>query len=147
MGDDFRLHHVGYVVGEIAGAAAVYAGRYGYVAATPVIHDPLQTALVQFFRLPGDGAYLEFVAADGERGKLTGEARRRGALNHLCYTVRDMESAIERLRETRMVLISEPKVGAAFGGRRICWLMGEDQVPVELVERRGEEDLCEPGPG
>ncbi len=66
--------------------AATYVGRYGYALATPVIHDPLQTAFVQFLRLAGDRTYLELAAPDGPESKLT-TAAKRGGLNHLCYTV------------------------------------------------------------
>jgi methylmalonyl-CoA/ethylmalonyl-CoA epimerase len=44
-----------------------------------------------------------------------------------------------------MRLISEPKPGLAFAGRRICWLLGDDRLPIELVERRDEADPCQPG--
>ena len=139
-----HLHHVGYVVKLIDSIAATYAGRYGYDISTPVIHDPLQTAFVQFLRLPGDGTYLEFVAPDGPESKLTNAAK-RGGLNHLCYTAGPIEDAIAQLEATGMRLISEPKPAVAFGGRRISWLVGEDPLPIELVERRSEGDLCLPG--
>jgi methylmalonyl-CoA/ethylmalonyl-CoA epimerase len=56
-----------------------------------------------------------------------------------------MEEAIEALEATAMKLIVEPRPGVAFGGRRICWLLGQDPLPIELVERRDEEDGCVPG--
>ena len=139
-----HLHHVGYAVKLIDSIAATYASRYGYDISTPVIHDPLQTAFVQFLKLPGDRAYLEFVSPDGPESKLTNAAK-RGGLNHLCYTAGPLEAATARLEATGMRLISEPKPGVAFGGRRICWLLGEDPLPIELVERRNEDDLCLPG--
>src|ERR1700678_468733 len=134
-----HLHHVGYAVKLIDSIAATYASRYGYDISTPVIHDPLQTAFVQFLKLPGDRAYLEFVSPDGPESKLTNAAK-RGGLNHLCYTAGPLEAATARLEATGMRLISEPKPGVAFGGRRICWLLGEDPLPIELVERRNEDD-------
>ncbi len=139
-----RLHHVGHATKSIETICASYVQRYGYEICTPVIHDPLQTALVQFLRLPGDQTYLEFVAPDGSESILTG-ATNRGGLNHLCYTCGPLEPAIESLEATQMRLISEPKVAVAFGGRRICWLVGLDRIPIELVERRHENDLCIPG--
>jgi methylmalonyl-CoA/ethylmalonyl-CoA epimerase len=147
MGDTLglHLHHVGYAVSSIDAIAETYVARYGYRRATGVIHDPLQTAFVQFLRLAGDGAYLEFVAPDGPQSKLTNAVRKGGGLNHLCYTCGPLEDAIARLEESGMRLISEPKPGVAFAGRRICWLLGEDPLPIELVERRHEGDLCEPG--
>jgi len=132
-----NLHHVGYAVAEIEPAAAIYFKRFGYQACTPVIHDPLQTAYVQFFRLPGDQTYLEFVAPDGPNSKLSNAVANRIALNHLCFAVDDIEEATESLRKTGMVVVSKPVPAVAFGGRRISWLLGRDCVPIELVERSG----------
>ncbi len=144
-GVGLSLHHVGYAVKVIDPVAQAYVARYGYLLETGVIHDPLQTAYVQFLRLAGDRAYLEFVAPDGPESKLASAVKRGGGLNHLCYTCGPMEEAIARLEEQEMRLIAEPKPGVAFGGRRICWLLGDDPLPVELVERRGDGDLCVPG--
>jgi methylmalonyl-CoA/ethylmalonyl-CoA epimerase len=138
-----HLHHVGYVVKSIDPIAQTYVDRYGYELSTPVIHDPLQTAFVQFLKLAGDQTYLEFVSPDSPESKLF-SASKRGGLNHLCFTTGNLEKAIAQLEESDMRLISEPKPGRAFGGRRICWLVGEDPLPIELVERFSDNDLCFP---
>ncbi len=140
-----RLHHVGYAVKVIEPIAQSYMERYGYHLSTEVIHDPLQTAFVQFLRLQGDRTYLEFVAPDGPESKLITAAKRGGGLNHLCYTCGPLEGVIGGLEEQGMKLISEPKPAVAFQGRRICWLVGDDPLPIELVERRDDLDVCEPG--
>jgi methylmalonyl-CoA/ethylmalonyl-CoA epimerase len=140
----FHLHHVGYATKTIGDIAASYVSRYGYILATPVIHDPLQTAFVQFLKLAGDRAYLELVAPDGAGSRLANAAK-RGGLNHLCYTAGSLEAAITQLEDTGTRLISEPKPGVAFGGRRVCWLCGEDPLPIELVERTDDDDPCLPG--
>jgi methylmalonyl-CoA/ethylmalonyl-CoA epimerase len=139
-----NLHHVGYAVRTIDPVAAKYVNRYGYELSTPVIHDPLQTAFVQFLRLPGDRTYLEFVAPDGPESKLT-NASRRGGLNHLCFVTVRLEETIAQLEKSGVRLVSEPRPGVAFGGRRICWMSGDDPLPIELVERRDNDDLCLPG--
>jgi methylmalonyl-CoA/ethylmalonyl-CoA epimerase len=140
-----RLHHVGYATKVIEPLAEVYVQRYGYEESTPVIHDPVQTAFVQFLRLRADQSYLEFVAPDGPDSKLTSAAKRGGGLNHLCYSSGPLEQTIAELEQSGMRLISEPKAAVAFAGRRICWLIGEDPLPIELVERRDDDDLCVPG--
>jgi methylmalonyl-CoA/ethylmalonyl-CoA epimerase len=56
-----------------------------------------------------------------------------------------LEAVIVQLEAEGMRLISEPKPGLAFAERRICWLIGDDMIPIELVERRSHEDVCEPG--
>jgi methylmalonyl-CoA/ethylmalonyl-CoA epimerase len=140
-----RLHHVGHAVQELGPAVELYGRRLGYRAATAAIHDPGQTALVQFLALEGDAVYLELVAPDGPASRLANAVRRGGGLNHLCYTCGPMEEAIEALEATAMKLIAEPRPGLAFAGRRICWLLGQDPLPIELVERRADDDLCVPG--
>jgi methylmalonyl-CoA/ethylmalonyl-CoA epimerase len=145
MQPGLRLHHVGYAVKAIEFIAAEYVARFGYEVSSPVIHDPKQTAFVQFLRLPGDAAYLEFVAPDGPDSKLANAAGKGRGLNHLCYSSGPLEATIAHLEETGMRLISEPTPGVAFAGRRICWLLGADPVPIELVERRDDSDDCAPG--
>ena len=139
-----NLHHVGYAVRMIDPIAANYVRRYGYNLSTAVLHDPLHTAFVQFLKLAGDRTYLELVAPDGPESKLINAAK-RGGLNHLCYAAGPLETVIAQLEESGMQLISEPKPGVAFSGRRVCWMMGEDPLPIELVERRDDDDLCLPG--
>ena len=139
------LHHVGYAVKAIVPAAEMYVRSLGYEIMTEIIHDPLQTALVQFLRLQGDAAYLELVAPDGPESKLSRTVQRRGGLHHLCYACGPLEPAVNHLSQNGMLLFSDPKPAVAFAGRRICWLMGEDGLLIELVERRDEADRCIPG--
>ena len=145
MSPKLQLHHVGYFVKEIPPAAEAQVARFGYQVITPVIHDPIQTAHVQFLRLPGDQTYLEFVAPDGAQSKLHGAHKRPGVLNHLCYTAPTLEDTVAYLEEQGMRLISELSPAVAFHQRRICWLLGGDNVPIELVERGSDADLCFPG--
>ncbi len=141
-----RLHHVGYAVPSIEPAAESFRLRFGYRLASALIHDPLQTAYVQFLQLAGERTYLELVSPDGLSSKLTSAIQRGGGLNHLCYSVSALEEAIDHLEAQGMKLISDPQAGAAFDHRRICWLLGEERMPTELVERRSEDDPCYPGP-
>jgi methylmalonyl-CoA/ethylmalonyl-CoA epimerase len=135
------LHHVGYATAEIEPIARLYVERYGYQIVTPIIHDPTQTALVQFLRLAGDSTYLEFVAPDGPGSKLASTALKGSVLNHLCYAVDDIEAATTHLHESGMLILTMPVAAVAFNGRRISWLMGRDRLPVELVERGGPGEL------
>ena len=140
-----RLHHLGYVAKAIEPVAEMYRRRFGYQPATPILHDPAQTAFVQFFTRPGEPVLLEFVAPDGPESRLANASARRGGLHHLCYTCASLADSIAALEATGMRLVFAPRPAVAFGGREVCWLMGEDPVPIELVARRHEDDLCAPG--
>jgi methylmalonyl-CoA/ethylmalonyl-CoA epimerase len=133
------LHHVGYAVAHLEPATKQYAERFGYEVMSPVIHDPHQTALVQFLRLAGDSTYLEFVSPDGPQSKLMRAVQKGGGLNHLCYSTADLEASLAELHASGMLIIGEPAPAVAFGGRRIAWLIGEDRLPIELVEAIGDE--------
>lgn len=140
-----RLHHIGHAVPDVQAAAAGYRTRFGYRIATRPIHDPLQTAVVQFLQLPPDKVYLELVAPDSPSSRLAAVVNRGGGLHHLCFSSVQLEKSIEALSATGMRLIADPVPAIAFGGRRICWLLGSDRSLVELVEASSSLDLCVPG--
>ncbi len=138
---DMRLHHIGILVHSIPDAVSAYARRYAYEVRSPVIHDPVQTAYVQFLALPGDSSYLEFISPDRPNSKLTNALNKGGGLNHICYSTDAIESACEELRAQGMFLIQPPVHAVAFPGRRIAWLMGRDRALIELVERSADGSL------
>ena len=136
----FSIHHIGLAVADIETARQVYVDRFGYEVCSPIIHDPVQTAYVQFLRLPNDGVYLEFIAPDSPQSKLSAFVKKGGGLNHVCYAVEDIESAVLDLRNQDMMALCDPVPAVAFPGRRIAWMMGMDMQPVELVERGAGSD-------
>jgi len=136
-----NLHHIGIAVEDIARATASYVRTLGCVVWSDIVHDPVQTAYVQFLKLPGDAVYLEFVSPDGARSKLRNALRKGGGLNHLCYATGDIEAACEALRRRGLFLLQPPVPAVVFKGRRIAWLMGGDRVPLELVETGPPEEL------
>jgi methylmalonyl-CoA/ethylmalonyl-CoA epimerase len=137
----FKLHHVGILVKDIAQASAEYVSRFGYQIKSDIIHDPVQTAYVQFLQLAGDSSYLEFVAPDGRESKLTNALKKGGGVNHVCYATDDILLACRQLEESGMFVIQAPLLAVAFPGRRIAWLMGNDKALTELVEQSPEGRL------
>jgi methylmalonyl-CoA/ethylmalonyl-CoA epimerase len=135
-----NLHHSGLLVKDVRQAAARYV-EMGYELKSPVVHDTVQTAYVQFLRLPGDQTYLELVSPDRADSKLSNALEKGGGLNHLCYSAVDIDAACEFLRTTGFFLISAPVAAVAFGGRRVAWFRGPDRLLVELVERGREDEL------
>lgn len=133
-----ELHHVGVVVKDVAESCALYVRRFGYEVKTEIIHEPTQTAHVQFLRLPGDKTYLELVAPDGPNSRLVGALEKGGGLNHVCYAVDDIDAMCQTLRGEGLFLVHAPVPAVSFKGRRIAWLMGKDRLLVELVERGPE---------
>jgi methylmalonyl-CoA/ethylmalonyl-CoA epimerase len=140
-GMDLQLHHVGVVVRSLDAYRGFYTDVLRHEQLSGVIHDPVQTAYVQFFSVPGSGHYLELVAPDGEESKLSAASRKGTPLNHLCYSCGDICRTVSFLADSRCFLIQEPVPAVAFGGRRIAWLMSPDRLLIELVERGPEGSL------
>lgn len=129
-----KLHHVGFLVRNIDSAVTQFTQLLGYTVESPLIEDPVQTAFVQFLRQPGAGHWLELICPNSEHSKLSNSLRKGGGLNHLCYEVDDIEAAYTSLHQRGLVLLAAPTPAVAFPSRRIAWLMGKDNLLVELVE-------------
>jgi methylmalonyl-CoA/ethylmalonyl-CoA epimerase len=135
MSTDLQFHHVGMLVDLIEKHSALYVERFGYELKSEIIHDPKQTAYVQFLAFPGQNVYLELVAPDAPNSFLSNALQKGGGLNHVCYSTVDIDAACERLRSQKMLLLRPPTEAVAFDQRRIAWLKGRDNLLVELVER------------
>jgi methylmalonyl-CoA/ethylmalonyl-CoA epimerase len=132
---DLRLHHIGVVVPRIEEFHTFYVDVLQYKQCTSVIHDPVQTAFIQFFEIPGSDHYLELVAPDSETSKLQKAARKRQSLNHLCYSCENIVRSVALLKESGCLVIQNPVAAVAFDGRLIAWLMTTHGLLLEIVER------------
>jgi len=138
---DLRLHHIGLVVRGIEEFRPFYINVLQYRERTPVIHDPVQTAFVQFFSIPGADHYLELVAPDSESSKLRQASQKGKKLNHLCYSCENIARMISFMRDSGCFVIQKPVPAVAFDGRLIAWLMTPDGLLTEVVERGPEGTL------
>ena len=138
---NLRLHHIGLVVRAIEEFRAFYVDVLQYVQRTPVIHDPIQTAFVQFFSIPGSDHYIELVAPDSDTSKLQKASRKGMPLNHLCYSCEKIAHMVSFLKESGCIVIQDPVPAVAFDGRLIAWLMAPDGLLIEIVERGPEGSL------
>ncbi len=129
-----KLHHVGHLVKDIKAASRSLTQEYGYEIESKVIEDQVQTAFVQFLRLPKSSSWLELVSPNGENSKLSAALKRGGGLHHLCYEVENIDQACTELRNRKLALLSKPVPAVAFGGRRIAWLIDSTRLLTELVE-------------
>lgn len=138
---ELRLHHIGIVVADIAAEVERYISSFGYELRSSIIHDPVQTAFVQFVSLPSESVYLEFVSPDGPDSKLSNALNKGGGINHLCYSTPRIADSVQQLWQTGMFVLQDPIPAVAFRGRKIAWLLGSDSVPIELVERGPDHEL------
>jgi methylmalonyl-CoA/ethylmalonyl-CoA epimerase len=137
-----KLHHVGYVVNDIEKAAAGFAGSVGAHWDGKIVADPLQGARVSFLTTSPEDAQIELVEPDSAGAPTARFLRERGeGMHHLCYEVRDLTATLQAMRAAGSLLAKPPKPAAAFGGRRIAWLLTPEKLLLELLETEANKSV------
>ena len=130
-----KFHHVGYATDSIERYLADYMQPlFQPVAVSDVVADPIQKVAVCFATMEG-GTVIELVEPLGEDSPVhavIGSAR--GGVYHLCYEVQDLDAEIRRFRQKRCLPLGRPVPAAAFGNRRIVFLMTPQKDLIELLE-------------
>jgi methylmalonyl-CoA/ethylmalonyl-CoA epimerase len=136
MASTLRLHHMGFVVADIATAMPAFARSMAAEWDGQIFEDPLQRAKVAFMTTrPGD-AQIELVQPVGESSPVQRFLQQGGGMHHLCYEVADLEAELAALRSRGAAIASRPKPAVAFGGRRIAWVITSEKFLVELLEAK-----------
>jgi methylmalonyl-CoA/ethylmalonyl-CoA epimerase len=132
----FRLHHVGFVVADIAACVEGFAAALQATWNGEVIVDPLQRVKATFLTVSSEQALIELVEPVGEDSPVRAFlAERSGGMHHLCYEVPDAEVELRRIRSCRGLIVSRPKPAIAFGGRRIAWALTREKMLLEFLEK------------
>ncbi|MBL0159450.1 MAG: VOC family protein [Bryobacterales bacterium] len=137
-----RLHHVGYIVDDVAKALPHWVESLEARWVSEIFHDPLQKVNVVFLQPAEEGVQVELVAPAGAGSPVAPFLAKGGGLHHLCYEVDLLEPQIETMKRRKAVVIRPPKPAVAFGGRRIAWMVTRERLVVEYVERRLPESAA-----
>ena len=120
-----RLNHVAIVVPDLAQAAAQYRDLLGAKVSAPADLREHGVTTV-FVELPN--TKIELLHPLGEASPIGGflESNPSGGLHHVCYEVRDIRSARDRLKESgaRVLGSGEPAPGAH--GKPVIFLHPKD---------------------
>ncbi|MDT7934980.1 MAG: VOC family protein [Sphingomonadaceae bacterium] len=143
--DHLRFHHIGYAVANIAAAKRelldpLFAPEW---LGEPIA-DPIQRVRVCFGRLPG-GPLIELVEPLGPDSPVSHIIeRRRGGLYHTCFETSALDVAIAAFRKRRCLPVTRPAPAAAFGGRRIVFVLSPAGDLFELLEAPSPPGLVAP---
>lgn len=130
----FSFHHVGVAVQDLAEASSIFKASFGYELTSGPFDDPIQKVCVCFLsRGPGD-TVLELVAPLGPNSPIDRILKKGGGTYHVCYSVPDINAAIEHLTQQGSMLVSGPAPAVAFAMRHIAWLMTDVGMLVELMQ-------------
>ncbi len=120
-----RLNHVAIAVPDLQAAAELYRGTFGAHVSAPE-DQPEHGVRVVFIALPN--TKIELLQPLGDNSPIAGFLARHpaGGMHHLCYEVRDIIAARDRLRSrgARVLGAGEPKIGAH--GKPVLFLHPKD---------------------
>ncbi len=129
-----RLHHVGYVVASMSGGIRRFCDSGGTLVVGPT-DDPLLGVSCALIRLP-EGVDVELVAPlPGVESPITARLNRGGGLDHLCFWVSDLESALAQELAADAVLLVPPTYAVTFDSE-IAFVHRRSGLVVELMGSR-----------
>ena len=140
-----NIHHLGLVVADIDAAIAEHRALFGEIEVHGPIVDPLQEVEIVMLR-PAHGTWIELLRPLTDSSPLQRALEAGGGLNHLCYAVPDVPSAVESLVARGCMPVRPRLPAVAFGGRDVAFLYSPHQQVFELVDERAVAPFCVPEP-
>lgn len=126
-----RLHHVGYVVANMNGGVRRFEDAGGQLVVGPT-EDLTLGVVCALIRLP-EGVDIELVAPLSDvDSPITARLDRGGGLDHLCFWVGDLESALERELENGALLLVPPTYAVTFDST-VAFVQRRGGLVVELM--------------
>ncbi len=141
MAATLRLHHMGFVVADIATAMPAFVRSMAAEWDGKIFEDPLQKAKVAFLTTrPGD-PQIELVQLTGEDSPVARFLKERGGMHHLCYRVADLEAGTKRLPFARCGNRQPSQAGRSFW--RTPHRLGDNlgEVPGRIAGREARVEL------
>jgi methylmalonyl-CoA/ethylmalonyl-CoA epimerase len=138
--DSYKMHHIGYAVKDIEKSFKVFS-LLNYVKESSIIEDFERNIKIQFIR--NCKTRIELIQTLDKNKKSPVDFLFKGSFffpgngipYHICYSVKDMDKAIEKLNKNERYIIIQPKSKAvALEGKNVAFLLQKDIGIIELLE-------------
>src|SRR5574344_646538 len=131
---DLRFSHIGIATGNIEKTSSFYS-KMGY-SASDVVFDPIQDVNICFLRKDGQPE-IELLAPADDKSPVNRIIAANGVTPyHICYEVKDIDSAIKDLKSEKFIVVSKPVLACAMNNERVSFLFNKDVGLIELVEKK-----------
>ncbi len=132
--NNWTLGHVGYVVRKMEPAIKRFQ-KEGASVIIPVTEDPVQGVYVALLSMTGD-CDIELVSPMDEKNSvIKGRLDRQGGLDHLCFTVPQLDQALKEEEERGSMVVCRPTYAVAFDAD-IAFVHRRSGIVVELMAFR-----------
>lgn len=131
-----KFHHIGVAVKNIEKTAAVYvAGGYKQSVTT---FDPIQNVNICWLTKEGMPT-VELLAPVDVSSPVCKTLDKNGVTPyHTCYTVENIETAMDALRKMKYVIVSNPEAAPAISNCMVAFMFNRNVGLIELVEAPAE---------
>lgn len=127
-----RIDHIGIVVRDFGPAIEFWTGL-GYRQHTRVVVNTKQRVQVVFLKKDGS-LDLKLIAPTDADSPIYQLSRRGGGLHHICLRCEEIERQAKEMQARGARLLVAPQSGEAFNQAPIAFLMGSDNVNLELID-------------
>ena len=127
------IEHIGIAVTSIEEARKLYSDVFGLEVGET---EPVEEQQINVAWIPVGNTKIELLESTDPEGPIAKHIERRGeGIHHLALEVRDIQDALEILKEKGIQLVDEKPRGG-YGGARVAFLhpKGTRKVLIELVE-------------
>lgn len=127
-----KIHHIGYLIKNMDKGIESFTDM-GYSVKEKVCYDSMRDIDLCF--MENQGYVVELVCPKSENSIAWRLMKKYGnAPYHICYTVENMEAAIEELQGRGYVMTAKPAEAVGIQGKRVAFLTGRDMGMIELLE-------------
>ena len=127
---DFAIEHVGYITKCIEKTAETFK-VLGYDA-EDIVNDDTQKTRICFLRKEGEVS-IELVEPYPENVTMLKMLKKGTTPYHICYTVPDIHTAYEQMKELGFTPLFTPVEAPAFDNRLICYFWKNDIGFIEVL--------------
>ena len=127
---DFAIEHIGYITKCIEKTAETFK-VLGYDA-EDIVNDDTQKTRICFLRKKGEVS-IELVEPYPENVTMLKMLKKGTTPYHICYTVPDIHTAYEQMKELGFTPLFTPVEAPAFDNRLICYFWKNDIGFIEVL--------------
>src|ERR1700748_2280938 len=114
LGFALRLHHVGFVVANIARSVAGFMNSLGMCWDGDIYEDPIQKVKVTFLATGPTCVRIELIQPAADDSPVNRFLAKGGGQHHLCYEVDDIDHALAALKNRKASVVQWPCPAVAF---------------------------------
>lgn len=136
------IDHFGVVVKSIEQGIQDWVESFGYRQMTTPIINARQKVEVVFLEKK-NSTMVKLIRPIDETSPVFRFAMRGGGFHHICFRCEDMDATIDKLKDSKLRLITKPEPGKAFSNNNIAFLYGHQGLNIELIDTIVKEGFLE----